>query len=256
MRVTPIPAVGAALLERPLDTIERIFAGVARIGACTGVVLFGIEGPLTAGTLERALHVLPSRHLRLGTRVRWNDGNPVFTADAAPVPRRRRGDPSVGSANKMREDETPLALEIHNALLALWRQTNGATIYLPLALGGHVDHRLCASLGEGLRAAGARVAHYEDFPYAVNLAGEIAERARQLNAEESWVEDVTEQLEVRLDAIACYASQLDMLTRSCGPLAPCLRAYATGLGVASGRYYERYWRGSPSPFVQTPSASA
>jgi LmbE family N-acetylglucosaminyl deacetylase/ubiquinone/menaquinone biosynthesis C-methylase UbiE len=45
-----------------------------------------------------------------------------------------------------------------------------ATLYFPLSIGGHVDHRHLFRAGIRLRAAGRRVRFYEDWPYAESYA--------------------------------------------------------------------------------------
>jgi LmbE family N-acetylglucosaminyl deacetylase len=83
----------------------------------------------------------------------------------------------------------------------------------PLALGGHIDHRLVRLAACLLQARGYRVLFYEDTPYAGDLAGEEIEDAARLTglllktALEPLLFASPAVLEARLWAVQCYASQ-------------------------------------------------
>ncbi|MBI2940837.1 MAG: PIG-L family deacetylase [Chloroflexi bacterium] len=177
----------------------------------------------------------------------------------------------------LKPDDHKLVGRLADDLLHLWRQTDGAVVSLPLALGNHVDHQLCRATGAPLRAAGAPLRYYEDVPYALT-PGAIGPDDRWLDPE---LIDVTATMDRRLAAIACYASQLPTIFRHHGPHTQAVRAHAaslapgavpvgaapggrpcsgpagsgidtgtgrrgdaaTGSGVDAGdiRYYERWW---------------
>ena len=136
-------------------------------------------------------------------------------------------------------------------------------VYLPLGIGGHVDHQLARDAGAALLAdprswvmpgpdyAGMTV-FYEDFPYAhwenfgrledmpggslaaipagVSLAAEFA--------------DISDQLERKIRGIALYESQLERLFDGEKSMAGAVRAYArrvADIGGTPGGYAERYW---------------
>lgn len=136
-------------------------------------------------------------------------------------------------------------------------------VYFPMAVGGHVDHRLCRDSGVALLADRpswimpfpsyvGRAVFYEDFPYAhwedfgrledlppgwlaampagVSLQGEFS--------------DVSDVLERKIRGIALYESQMDRLFGGVMPMAEATRAYAArvaDIGSVPGGAAERYW---------------
>jgi LmbE family N-acetylglucosaminyl deacetylase len=135
-------------------------------------------------------------------------------------------------------------------------------VYFPLAVGGHVDHRLARDVGLALlrepRAwvmpgpdwAGI-VTFYEDFPYAwwsgfTRLADLGPDGLGTLPADVSVVpefSDTTEQVEWKISGISLYASQLDRLFGGRDPMAGAVRSFGrrvAGLGGITGSA-ERYW---------------
>jgi len=141
-------------------------------------------------------------------------------------------------------------------------------VYVPLGVGGHVDHQLTrdagmALLGEQRRwvmsgvAYTGQVAFYEDFPYAwweefqglddlppgwlsglpgdVSLAVEFA--------------DVGDQLERKIRGIALYESQMERLFDDQRAMATAVRGFAAktaDLGRVPGGAAERYWVTTPA----------
>ena len=136
-------------------------------------------------------------------------------------------------------------------------------IYLPLAVGGHVDHRLARDAGTALLHDARRwvmpgpdyvgqIAYYEDFPYAwwdeftrlgelpgggvpglpagVSVAPEFA--------------DVSDMLERKIRGIALYESQMNRLFANPKDMANAVRSHATriaDLGRVANGAAERYW---------------
>ena len=49
----------------------------------------------------------------------------------------------------------------------------GGRVYVPLAVGGHVDHRLVRQATEAWGAPGGELVYYEDYPYA-EIPGAVA----------------------------------------------------------------------------------
>jgi LmbE family N-acetylglucosaminyl deacetylase len=137
--------------------------------------------------------------------------------------------------------------EIGAELAALWRGTTNAVVYLPLAIGNHVDHQLCYRLGRSLGGIGARVLFYEDFPY-VTKPNALSERLRRVTHRPdaravditATIVDITATIEVRLRAIAAYASQLRALFPR-RPFEKDVREYAAGVSGVPGQYAERLW---------------
>ena len=140
-------------------------------------------------------------------------------------------------------------------------------VYLPMGIGGHVDHQLARDAGLALLSDARkwvmpgpeyadRIVLYEDFPYAwwedfgrlddmppgsfsvlpdgVSLAAEFA--------------DISDQLERKIRAIALYESQMERLFDSPKAMADAVRGYAarTGdIGRVPGGLAERYWVTTP-----------
>jgi LmbE family N-acetylglucosaminyl deacetylase len=135
-------------------------------------------------------------------------------------------------------------------------------VYLPLGVGGHVDHQLCRSVGIGLLNDSRRwvmpgpeyagiITFYEDFPYAlwgdfkrldqVSTNGELSLPA-DVGLTPEYA-DVTDQLERKITGITIYESQLDRLFGGRKPMAGAVRAWGrqvAALGHVDG-FAERYW---------------
>src|SRR6478752_9120407 len=102
-------------------------------------------------------------------------------------------------------------------------------VYVPLGIGGHVDHQLCRDAGIGLLGEARKwvmpgpdyagtVVFYEDFPYAYwNDAERDQLRADSLRGLPSDVSifptyaDVSDQLERKITGINIYESQIERL---------------------------------------------
>ncbi|MGZ9160540.1 MAG: PIG-L deacetylase family protein [Candidatus Limnocylindrales bacterium] len=138
-------------------------------------------------------------------------------------------------------------------------------VYLPLGVGGHVDHQLCRQVGVDLLAEHGRwimpgpeyagkVVFYEDFPYSWwNGFGTLDELGPDalhgLPANVSvfpTFADVGDQLERKITGISLYESQIERLFDDDRAMADAVRAYGRSLGIAGGidGAAERYWRTS------------
>ena len=141
-------------------------------------------------------------------------------------------------------------------------------LYLPLGIGGHVDHQLARDAGIALLhdatawvmpgpAYADRIAFYEDFPYAWwedfgrledmppdALAG--LPDGISLTAEFSDVGDV---LERKIRGILLYESQIERLFDDKKAAAAAVRGYAArvaDIGSVAGGAAERYWVTTPA----------
>lgn len=137
-------------------------------------------------------------------------------------------------------DDRPLVDDLTAAVAAL--AAPGATVYVPLGVGNHVDHQIATLAGQRLAGMGRRVLAYEDFPYAGDPAGAPALQARAAEvaagpAETRFLTPV--QLEARVRAILCYRTQLPVIFRHQGDPAESTRRYARAVGA--GRPAERFW---------------
>ena len=111
---------------------------------------------------------------------------------------------------------------------------NTNAVFAPLAVGGHVDHRLVRAAAERAWPDGLR--YYEDFPYGVR-AQALAVALENADAWESEIVPVDErQLARKTSAIALYRSQIRFLFRSHRAMRDRVRACAAAVGG------ERVWR--------------
>src|SRR3954451_16308351 len=135
-------------------------------------------------------------------------------------------------------------------------------VYLPLGVGNHVDHRLCAETGVRLLQEGRRwvmpgpdyagkVAFYEDFPYAwwsdfrrlEDLPqGGVGDLPADIALAPEYA-DITVQLERKNPAVRLSESQLDRLFGGTREMADAVRAFGRQVGAlgAVDGFAERYW---------------
>ena len=136
------------------------------------------------------------------------------------------------------------------------------TLYLPLGIGGHVDHQLCRDVGIRLLAEGRRwvmpgpeyagiVTFYEDFPYAWwrnfgSLAdlgpAALADLPPNVGLSPEYA-DIGDQIERKITGINLYASQIDRLFTGTKEMARQVRAYGAKVAALRGEggAAERYW---------------
>jgi LmbE family N-acetylglucosaminyl deacetylase len=140
------------------------------------------------------------------------------------------------------------------------------TVYLPLGVGGHVDHQLCRDVGVSLLAEGRRwvmpgpeyagiVTFYEDFPYAwwndfnrlENLPPDALAGIPPGVAITPQYADVGDQVERKIRGISLYGSQIERLFGDTGRMADAVRAYGRKVAALGGieGYAERYWASAP-----------
>lgn len=114
--------------------------------------------------------------------------------------------------------------------------TSGGRLYVPLGVGGHVDHRIVRRVAE---ASGHLLTYYEDFPYARDPQAVRAALAPGL-WEPQLVPLSQQALEAKAAAIACYGSQISTFWGSRDDVEATVRAFAKHTG--QGGPAERYWR--------------
>jgi LmbE family N-acetylglucosaminyl deacetylase len=149
------------------------------------------------------------------------------------------------------DDPAPIG-ELRAALAAV----QPSTLYLPLSIGGHVDHRqACRASTELLFGPGSlyrdRAVFYEDFPYALNSG---FERLDQLDPEflaalpvgvtltPEYV-DVEDAIDRKLVGLRAYESQHGRLFGGDDPMVVAVREQAARVGRLGGTGpSERYWR--------------
>jgi LmbE family N-acetylglucosaminyl deacetylase len=111
----------------------------------------------------------------------------------------------------------------------------GGTLYVPLAVGRHVDHRIVRQAAE---SAGRPLVYYEDYPYA-----EDREAVEAAMADGRWKAELLplsqEALQRKIAAIARYRSQISTFWGGAANMAAAVRAFAERMG--DGQPTERYW---------------
>lgn len=152
-------------------------------------------------------------------------------------------------------DEAPLAERIADDILALPELAGPepATLYVPLALGNHVDHQLAYAAGKRIAAWSrrlpndVRVMAYEDFPYAAQFPGALGERLAALAGELGPAEpvDISRTLDRRIAATAAYRSQLAVIFRFAADWPAAVAAFARQAGGGT-LPAERFWPLNPA----------
>lgn len=115
-----------------------------------------------------------------------------------------------------------------------------AHIYCPLAVGRHVDHSIVRQVVEVIYPR-SRITYYEDYPYADQPVALATETAQLPNAQSKQIELTVDELDTRIAAVACYASQVPVMFGTNVQMAERIRAYATNAGG------ERFWTASLAP---------
>jgi LmbE family N-acetylglucosaminyl deacetylase len=140
-------------------------------------------------------------------------------------------------------------------------------LYLPLGVGGHVDHQLCRDVGIRLLAEGRRwvmpgpeyagiVTFYEDFPYAWwnNFSSlddhgpvALADLPPSVGLTPEYA-DIGDQIERKITGINLYSSQIENLFTSTKEMARQVRAHGAKVGAirGDGGVAERYWSTLPA----------
>jgi LmbE family N-acetylglucosaminyl deacetylase len=110
------------------------------------------------------------------------------------------------------------------------------TVYAPLGLGDHVDHQLVRRAAEAWR--GDQLYYYEDYPYAeqADPAADPAHLVPQL------VPLDEADLSARIEAVACYHSQMAVLFGDLDQMEARIRAYAGRLAPPGYPAAERFWQ--------------
>ncbi len=159
-------------------------------------------------------------HLELPDAVYREDpatGRPLYRRLTALLGRPRAGDP-LGEQLRRRLGELP----------------DSELLLLPLALGGHVDHRITRTTAEAV-FGGRNLVYWEDFPY-VDRWTAWGPRLPGRGWRAELVALGPDALAARCQAMEAYASQVRMLFRAESEMR---RRVERQLGRRGG---ERYWR--------------
>jgi LmbE family N-acetylglucosaminyl deacetylase len=153
-----------------------------------------------------------------------------------------RGRPHAGEAYYPSEEalfgavhaaEAGLPDELAAALAELIPADAGVTLYAPLTVGNHVDHQLTFAAARILAGQGWKVRFYEDYPYIEREEGalEAALAARGIAYWQPIAIPLDEgDLAAKIEAIACYRTQVDVLFGGIGAMPGRIRAYAARVG--------------------------
>jgi len=134
--------------------------------------------------------------------------------------------------------DAPLVAQLTAAIAAL---PNLSTLYVPLAIGNHVDHQIVYQVGQILAARGLRVLGYEDFPYAI-LGDERERRLAAIGTAlgEPELVPIAATLPRRIAAIAAYRTQLPTIFRFTDDWPGAVTAWAGEVG-GDRSAAERFW---------------
>lgn len=141
-----------------------------------------------------------------------------------------------------------LITAVAETIIAMVPREAETILYVPLTVGHHVDHQLVHAAGWQLWQQGWPVVFYEDYPYvdpvfagqesSYNLAATLS-HLQEANLKPRLCSFSEENLQAKIDSIAAYASQLDMLFGGRAHLERQVRNYA--LQVGDGSPAERIW---------------
>jgi LmbE family N-acetylglucosaminyl deacetylase len=155
------------------------------------------------------------------------------------------GDPAYGSEaslwGRIHPAEGKLIQELAKRIRAL-RQASGAVLYVPLAVGRHVDHRVARQAAERceIEEHPPGLIYYEDYPYAEEPGCVIAALSGAW-----WREELVllspEGVRAKTAAIARYRSQMSTFWGDRAGMEASVRAFAerTGGGAPAERYWHR-----------------
>lgn len=175
----------------------------------------------------------------LGCSVRW-----LGLPDAIYRGDRYASDESLYGG--LHPEEQPLADHLADEILQLPEWRIGSQVFVPLAIGDHVDHQLVFEAGRALAARGVSVWAYEDLPYAIHSPRAMASRLERLASvlDGPVLVPVAATMATKLEAVAAYASQLPVIFRFTDDFRASLRDHAHVVGGAQGPA-ERFWRVLP-----------
>jgi LmbE family N-acetylglucosaminyl deacetylase len=139
---------------------------------------------------------------------------------------------------RIHPEEAGLVQALRERIRAVPLLPEGA-LFVPLAVGGHVDHRIVRCAAEGIER---RWRGFEDFPYAED-EGALEAALAGGTWEEELVPLSAEALQAKTIAVASYSSQISSFWGSAADMEAALRDFAEHTGA--GGPAERYWTPMP-----------
>lgn len=129
-------------------------------------------------------------------------------------------------------DRVELVPAIAEAVGGLAEANRLTWVFVPAGVGGHVDHALVRTAVEQA-CENTRLVYYEEYPYSQRAAGTARPDAIGDELTEIIAELSPDELDARIEAIACYRSQLRGLFPSAVErVSEVLSARAAVLGTA------------------------
>lgn len=171
----------------------------------------------------------------LGCSVRW-----LGLPDAIYRGDRYNSDSELFGA--LPHEEMELASYLADEILHLPEWHEDTRVFVPLGAGNHVDHQLVFEAGRRLASRGVTVYAYEDCPYAIHTPGSVPTRLAALGdaVAEPVVVPLGAMLERRLEAIACYRTQVPVIFRFTPDFREAIGNFAQAVGSVHGPA-ERFW---------------
>jgi len=150
----------------------------------------------------------------------------------------------------LKEVEAGLVPLIADGIMSLPEWEAGTRVYVPLAIGGHVDHQITFATGQLLAARGITVFAYEDCPYAIHSPQGVIPRLTALAGRvgPAALVAIEDTLDRRLAAITAYTTQVPVIFRFTADMPGAVATHARKTGGALGAA-GRYWSvlGTRSP---------
>lgn len=143
---------------------------------------------------------------------------------------------------QLQEVEAGLVPMIAEEVLNLPERESESAVYVPLGVGGHVDHQLTFAAGQLLAARGVPVFAYEDCPYAIHTPAGVDRRLEALGEQVGTpvVVPIGAMIERRITAIAAYTTQVPVIFRFTDDMPGVVAMHAARVGGDRGPA-ERYW---------------
>ncbi|GCE46482.1 LmbE family N-acetylglucosaminyl deacetylase [Thermosporothrix hazakensis] len=158
-----------------------------------------------------------------------------------------RGNPPLYTEEKVmiggevHQADAAIASQLAKDLMALHERLPDAVWYAPLAIGRHVDHQIVCSAADHLAQNGVPVYFYEDFPY-VTRPGLLDARLKELSLPlEPTLVEMSEMLELRKEASATYATQINNNFASKEEMLDKIQHYTHSIRPVETIHLERYW---------------
>jgi LmbE family N-acetylglucosaminyl deacetylase len=171
----------------------------------------------------------------LGCSVRW-----LGLPDAIYRGERYNSDSELFGA--LQNEEMELASHLAEEIRQLPEWDEDTRVFVPLGVGNHVDHQLVFEAGRRLASGRVKVYAYEDCPYAIHTPEGVSARLAILGdaVGEPIAVPIGATLERRLDAIACYRTQVPVIFRFTSDFRQAIGEFARAIGGAEGPA-ERFW---------------